>query len=80
MKIQIYGTGCTNCRRLEANAREAVSELGLSADIEKVDDINAMIQAGILRTPGFAIDGELISQGRLWRVEEIKKILSEKVK
>ena len=59
MKIQVYGPGCANCKTLEQRARRAVEELGVAAEFEKVTAIDAMIAAGIVRTPGLAIDGEL---------------------
>ena len=75
MKIQVYGPGCMNCKTLEQRARRAAEELGLPTELEKVADINAMIEAGVVRTPGLAIDGELMSQGRVNSVEEIKTLL-----
>lgn len=75
MKIQVYGPGCMNCKTLEQRARRATEELHLAADIEKVTDMNAMIEAGIVRTPGLAIDGEVVSQGRVTSLEEIKALL-----
>ncbi|MCL4705629.1 TM0996/MTH895 family glutaredoxin-like protein [bacterium] len=75
MKIQVFGPGCMNCKTLEQRARRAAEELGVAAEFEKVTAIDAMIEAGIVRTPGLAIDGELMSQGRVNSVEEIKTML-----
>ncbi len=75
MLIQIYGPGCSNCRRLEELARKAAAELRISAEFVKVATINEFIAAGILRTPGLGINGKVVSQGRLLRLEEIKKLL-----
>lgn len=77
MKIQIFGPGCMNCKTLEQRARRAAEELGVAAEFEKVAEIEAMIEAGIVRTPGLAIDGEVVSQGRVSSVEEIKTILQK---
>lgn len=77
MKIQVFGPGCMNCKTLEQRARRAAEELGVAAKFEKVSEIEAMIEAGIVRTPGLAIDGEVVSQGRVNSVEEIKTILQK---
>lgn len=77
MKIQIFGPGCMNCKTLEQRARRAAEELGVVAEFEKITEIDAMIEAGIVRTPGLAIDGELMSQGRVNSVEEIKTMLQK---
>lgn len=77
MKIQIFGPGCMNCKTLEQRARRAAEALGVIAEFEKVTEIDAMIEAGIVRTPGLAIDGALVSQGRVNSVEEIKTMLQK---
>ena len=77
MTIQIYGTGCPNCKKLEQLARNAVDELGIKAEFEKVKEINDIVAAGIMRTPGLGINGKVVSQGRVPNIEEIKKMLKE---
>lgn len=76
MKIQIYGTGCANCQMLEKNAREAVKELGIDAEFEKVKDMDEILEAGLTALPGLAVDGELKIMGRVASKEEIMRILS----
>ncbi|TSC53016.1 MAG: small redox-active disulfide protein 2 [Microgenomates group bacterium LiPW_16] len=78
MKIQVLGPGCPNCLALEANAKKAVEELKIKAEIEHVFDINKMVEMGMMMSPGLAIDGELVSQGKIPSVEEIKDILKSK--
>lgn len=77
MKIQIFGPGCLNCKTLEQRAQRAAEELGVAAEFEKITEIDAMIEAGIVRTPGLAIDGKLVSQGRVNTVAEIKTMLQQ---
>jgi small redox-active disulfide protein 2 len=77
MKIQIFGPGCTNCKTLEQRARRAAEELGMTVEFEKVTDILAIAESGILRTPGLGIDGKVVSQGRVNSVEEIKTMLQK---
>jgi len=80
VKIQIYGTGCANCTKLEEFARQAASELRLNAEMVKVKEIKDIVAAGILRTPALGIDGQVVSQGRVLAVEQIKSLLQDRTK
>lgn len=74
-KIQILGTGCANCKRLEKNARTAVEELGIKCEVEKVEDIEKIMSFGVMATPGLAVDGKVVSAGKLLTPDEIKEFL-----
>lgn len=76
MKIQILGSGCANCQNLEKNARAAVSRLGIDAEFEKVTSMDDIVEMGVLRTPGLAVDGVVQSSGKVRTVDEISMILS----
>jgi small redox-active disulfide protein 2 len=76
VKIEILGTGCPKCKKLFENAQEAVNNLGARADVVKVEDIQQIMNAGVMLTPAIAIDGEIKSSGKVLSVEEIKKIIS----
>lgn len=65
MNIKILGTGCTNCITLEKRTREAVQELGIDAEIEKITDMREIIQYNILSTPGLVLDGRVVSTGKV---------------
>lgn len=71
MKIQILGTGCPKCRQLEANAIAAVAAKGVAAEIEKITDIDAIMEMGVMMTPALAIDGEVKSVGKVLTVDQI---------
>ncbi len=75
MKIQILGTGCPRCKQTEANAREAVKNLGINAVIEKVTDINKIIDFGVTATPALTVNGEVKFSGKIPSVEEIENVL-----
>jgi small redox-active disulfide protein 2 len=75
MTIQILGTGCPKCRQLEENARMAVHQLGLQAEVVKVSSLQEIMKYGVMMTPGFAVDGQVKSSGKLLSVEEIKTLL-----
>ena len=75
-KIQIVGKGCSKCERLEANAREAATALGLDFEIEKVQGLDAIVAMGVALTPALAVDGEVKHAGRVASVDEIKGMLA----
>jgi len=77
MKIEIFGTGCPKCKRLFQNTEEAAKDLNLEAEIAKVEDIQKIMNAGIMMTPAFAVDGEVKSVGKVLRVDEIKRFLNK---
>lgn len=76
MKIQILGTGCPKCQLLEQHAREAVAELGIQAEFEKVNKIEDIMAMGVMMTPGLAIDGQVKSVGRVLTKDQIKNLLA----
>ncbi len=77
MKIEVLGTDCMKCRRLAKNVEIAVAELGISAEIEKVEEITAMMERGVMLTPALVVDGDLKVSGRVADVAEIKAFLQE---
>jgi small redox-active disulfide protein 2 len=77
MEIQILGTGCLKCKTLEANAKTAVEQLKIKANIVKITDVNQIINYGVMSTPAIAIDGHVKSSGHVATVDEIKKFLKQ---
>jgi len=75
MKIKILGTGCPNCKVLERNTKEAVENLKLKAEIEKVTDISKIMKYGVMSTPALVIDEKVVSYGKVLSSDEIKKLL-----
>jgi small redox-active disulfide protein 2 len=78
VKIEILGTGCPKCKKLSELVEEAVKELGVSAEIIKVTDINKIIDYGVMVTPALVIDGGVIVAGKIPSKEEIIKWIKEK--
>ncbi|ADO77894.1 thioredoxin family protein [Halanaerobium praevalens] len=76
MKITIYGPGCKNCVNLADNAKKAVAEAGVEAEIIKEEDMAEIAKAGIMSTPAIGIDGEVKIKGKVATVEEIKDLIS----
>jgi small redox-active disulfide protein 2 len=63
------------CRETEKIVRNVLAETGIEADVEKVEDVNSMVAAGVLATPAVEIDGQVKIAGRVPRPEDIKKLL-----
>ena len=77
MKIEILGVGCPKCKQLTANAEAAVKELNIQAEISKVTDIDKITEYGVRMTPALAVDGTVVSAGKVLSKDEIKKIISK---
>ena len=77
MKIEILGIGCAKCKQLTANAEAAVRELNIAAEISKVADIDKITEYGVMMTPALAIDGKVVSVGKILNKDEIKKIIAK---
>jgi small redox-active disulfide protein 2 len=63
--VKVYGPGCKRCETAEAMVREAASRLGVEVDVEKVTDAQSIAMAGVMSTPGIAVDGTLVHAGGL---------------
>ena len=71
MKIEILGTGCAKCEKLELLTREAVAELGIEAEITKVKELNKIMNYGVMLTPALVIDGVVKTAGKMPGKDEI---------
>jgi small redox-active disulfide protein 2 len=78
VKIEILGTGCPKCKKVTENAETAVKELGVDAEIVKIQDINEIMKRGVMLTPAIAVEGEVKASGKIPSAEEIKKWIEEK--
>lgn len=74
--LQILGTGCPKCEKLKQHAEQAVGQLGINAQIEKITDINQITSMGVMMTPALAVDGKVKVVGKVPSVEDIKGMLS----
>ena len=75
MIIKVLGPGCANCKKLEENVKQAVSELGIDATIEKVTDFKDIMSYGVMKTPALVVDEQVKVMGRLISAEEVKKYI-----
>jgi len=77
MDIKVLGTGCAKCKTLEKATQQAVEELSLAATVEKIEDIQKIMEYGILRTPGLVINGKVVLSGQVPKVSELKEIITK---
>ena len=77
INIKVLGPGCNNCHLVEENAKAAVAQLGLEAEIEHVTDRTEYPKYGLLFTPGLVINNKLVSGGRIPSAAEVTTWLSD---
>jgi small redox-active disulfide protein 2 len=77
VKIEIFGTGCAKCKSLAKNVEKAVQELGIDAEIVKVDSLQEIMDRGVMMTPALYVDGESKMMGKTATVEDIKRLLKK---
>ena len=77
MKIEILGTGCSKCRQTEKIVRRAVEETGVTAEVMKIEDLQDIIDRGVMMTPAVVVDGDVKIMGHIPSVEEVKKLLKQ---
>jgi small redox-active disulfide protein 2 len=75
--IQVLGTGCKRCVALKENVETALKNLGLEAEVQKIEDINEIVKYGVWSTPALAVDGKVKFAGKIATPQEIMAALSE---
>jgi small redox-active disulfide protein 2 len=75
MEIKVLGTGCAKCKSLEKLTRKAVDELNLDATVDKVEDIQKIMEYAVMRTPALVINEKVVMSGQLPKVAELKELL-----
>ena len=75
VKIEIMGTGCKKCQQLEANAKQAVVNLNLTAEVSHITDPVKIAMRGVMSTPAMAINGKVVSKGQVISTEQIQPLL-----
>ncbi len=76
--IQVFGTGCPNCQKLYNLARQVVDEMGANITVEKIEDLNRIVEAGVFRTPGLGFDGKIVLQGKIPTAATLKNWILER--
>jgi small redox-active disulfide protein 2 len=76
MEIKVLGTGCARCKSLEKVTRKAVEELNLDATVEKVEDIQKIMEYAVMRTPALVINEKVVMTGQVPKVALVKDLLT----
>jgi len=76
MHIKVLGSGCVKCKKLYANVEAALKESQIEATLEKVEDINRIIDYGVMMTPGLVVDEKVVSVGKVISPKNIIKLIS----
>lgn len=77
LRVEVLGSGCAKCNQLEANTRTALAQLGIDAQIGHVTDSAQIAAYGVMSTPALAINGTVVSTGRVLTVEEAAELLQK---
>ena len=77
MEIKVLGPGCKNCKAVETAVRKALADLGVQAEVKKIEDMGEISAHGILITPGLIINGQIKASGKIPKENEIKKWIEE---
>ena len=77
MKIAVLGTGCAKCKQLYENARKAVEQAGVAAEVIKVEDLQEITRYNVFMTPALVINGTVRSTGKVVNPEQIRKWVAE---
>jgi small redox-active disulfide protein 2 len=75
-KIQILGTGCPKCKKLYEATQQVVIAHNIEAEVTKVEDINEILNYGVMMTPALVVDGEVKVTGRIPKSDELKTMIS----
>ena len=76
MDIKVLGTGCASCQTLERRVHEAVEQAGSDASVEKIEDMQEIMQYNVMSMPALVIDGEVEVAGQAPSVKELTDLLS----
>jgi small redox-active disulfide protein 2 len=77
LHIEVFGPGCANCRKLEELATRALADAGVAGEVVKVTAVSEIVAAGVLKTPGLAVNGKLVSYGRIPAPESVLQWILE---
>ena len=75
MEIKVLGTGCAACKALYNTVQEAVSQLGIEADIVKEEDLMKIMEYNVMSLPAIVVDGKVVSNGQRLNLEQVKGLL-----
>jgi small redox-active disulfide protein 2 len=79
MKIEVLGTGCAKCKKLEKEVYNTLAEMDVAADVTKVQDIKKIMDYKVMLTPALVINGKVKSSGGVPKLQDLKKYIQEEM-
>lgn len=73
--VKVLGIGCKNCKALHQNVLDALAQMNLSVEVEYVTDLQKIVEAGVMSMPALMVNGEVVSSGKVLKVEDVKALL-----
>lgn len=73
MKIEVFGSGCSNCKKLYEMVEEVIQKSGVNAEMIKVSDMKEIVSRGIMRTPALAVNSKVVCAGRVPKPQEVEE-------
>lgn len=77
LKLEILGSGCQKCQQLEANVKSAIAALNIEAEVSHIKDPIDIAKRGVMKTPALAINGQVVSKGKVISADEVKSLLPQ---
>ncbi len=78
MQILTFGNCCKNSKQNHLNAVEAAKRCGITEEVKNISDWNEIAKYGVMANPAIAINGKVLSSGRMLSVDEIVKLIESK--
>jgi small redox-active disulfide protein 2 len=75
--IKVLGPGCPKCKTTYNNVLEALKQTGIDAEVQKIEDLETMMQYNVLTTPVLMINEVAVVKGRVADINEIKQLLMQ---
>ncbi len=75
MEIKVLGTGCSSCKSLFNTVNEAVSQLGIEAEVIKEEDLMKIMEYNVMSLPALVVDGKVVAKGKKLNVQQVKELL-----
>lgn len=63
--VKVFGPGCKRCETTAQMVENTAARIGVEVSVEKVSDPREIAMAGVMSTPGIAVDGQLVHAGGL---------------
>lgn len=79
MEIKVLGPGCARCKALDRATRKAVEEMNIDATVEKIEDMQQIMEYAIMRTPALVINEKVVISGQVLNVSEVKELLTKNI-